>query len=191
MATTVRAERAIAGAWWREVSRYQWLILVGTLLGWGLDGFDGNLYALVVGPAVTELLRNAGIASPTPAQIGFYGGLNVSVYLVGWGLGALVFGILADYFGRMRVLTISILMYSCFTGLSALSQEWWQLGIFRFLTGLGSGVEWPIGAALIAETWNNRHRARAAGVMMSGFAIGFFYSLFGDLLHTGKSVAAR
>jgi MFS family permease len=82
--------------------------------------------------------------------------------------------VLADYFGRMRVLTISILMYSLFTGLSALSQEWWQLGIARFLTGLGSGVEWPIGAALIAETWTNRYRARAAGVMMSGFALGFF-----------------
>ena len=77
-------------------------------------------------------------------------------------------------------------MYSVFTGLSALSQEWWQLGLFRFLTGLGLGVEWPIGAALIAETWNNRHRARAAGVMMSGFALGFFlasavYGLVGGL----------
>jgi MFS family permease len=174
MATLAGEQTTRATTWWREVSRYQWLILIGTLLGWGLDGFDGNLYALVVGPAVTELLRNAGIANVTPAQIGFYGGLNVTVYLIGWGLGALVMGILADYFGRMRILTVSILMYSLFTGLSALSQEWWQLGIFRFLTGLGSGVEWPIGAALIAETWTNRHRARAAGLMMSGFAIGFF-----------------
>jgi MFS family permease len=174
MATVAAQRQTAPTTWWREISRYQWLILFGTLLGWGLDGFDGNLYSLVVGPAVTELLRNGGIANPTPAQIGFYGGLNVTVYLVGWGLGALVFGVLADYFGRMRVLTISILMYSVFTGLSALSQEWWQLGVFRFLTGLGSGVEWPIGAALIAETWTNRHRARAGGVMMSGFALGFF-----------------
>ena len=171
---TVAAERTAPTSWWREITRYQWLILIGTLLGWGLDGFDGNLYALVVGPAVTELLRNGGIATPTPADIGFYGGLNVTLYLVGWGAGALVLGVLADYFGRMRVLTASILLYSLFTGLSALSQQWWHLGIFRFLTGLGSGVEWPIGAALIAETWTNRHRARAAGIMMSGFALGFF-----------------
>jgi MFS family permease len=174
MATVAAEPIAPKPRWWREITHYQWFILIGTLLGWGLDGFDGNLYALVVGPAVTELLRNSGIANPTPAQIGYYGGLNVTLYLVGWGIGALVLGALADYFGRLRILMASILMYSVFTGLSALAQEWWHLGLFRFLTGLGSGVEWPIGAALIAETWNNRHRAKAAGLMMSGFAMGFF-----------------
>lgn len=174
-AMTERAvETEVPRGWRAEITRYQWLVLIGTMLGWGLDGFDGNLYALVVGPAVSELLRNSGILDPTPAQIGFYGGLNVTLYLLGWALGALLLGVLADYFGRVRVLAASILMYSVFTGLSALSQEWWHLGVFRFLTGLGSGVEWPIGAALIAETWNNRYRAKAAGVMMSGFAFGFF-----------------
>src|SRR5919197_5549422 len=85
---TVAAEgqKPAATTWWREISRYQWLILIGTLLGWGLDGFDGNLYALVVGPAVTELLRNGGIATPTPAQIGFYGGVEVTLSPLGGGL---------------------------------------------------------------------------------------------------------
>lgn len=163
------------GGWRSEISRYQWMVLLTTMLGWGLDGFDGNLYALVIGPAVTELLTNSGI-QPTPENIGYYGGLNVSGYLVGWALGAVVLGMVADYRGRVKVLMLGILMYSLFTGLSALSQQWWHLGVFRFLTGLGSGVEWPIGAALIAETWNNKYRAKAAGVMMSGFAIGFFLS---------------
>jgi MFS family permease len=173
MAATGEARAVVGGAWHAEISRYQWLVLLTTLLGWGLDGFDGNLYALVVGPAVGELLRNSGI-EPSPQNIGYYGGLNVSGYLLGWAIGAVALGLVADYFGRVRVLMAGILTYSLFTGLSALSQEWWHLGLFRFLTGLGSGVEWPIGAALIAETWNNRYRAKAAGVMMSGFALGFF-----------------
>jgi MFS family permease len=184
-AATQSVVRAPATGWRAEISRYQWLVLLATLLGWGLDGFDGNLYALVVGPAVSELLRHSGIEA-SAANIGFYGGLNVSVYLVGWALGAVILGVVADYSGRVKVLMASILAYSVFTGLSAFAQEWWQLGLFRFLAGLGSGVEWPIGAALVAETWNNRYRAKAAGVMMSGFALGFFlaavvYGLIGPL----------
>lgn len=179
-----QAATGAGGGWRTEITRYQWMVLLTTLLGWALDGFDGNLYALVIGPAMTELLTNSGIA-PTPENIGFYGGLNVTAYLVGWAVGAIGLGIVADYTGRVKVLMAGILMYSVFTALSAVSQVWWHLGIFRFLTGLGSGVEFPIGAALIAETWNNRHRAKAAGVMMSGFAIGFFlaaliYGLIGQ-----------
>jgi MFS family permease len=74
----------------------------------------------VVGPAVTELLRNSGI-EPSAANIGFYGGLNVSVYLLGWALGAVILGVVADYSGRVKVLMGSILAYSLFTGLSALA----------------------------------------------------------------------
>ena len=137
-ATTHTVVRASATGWRAEISRYQWLVLLTTLLGWGLDGFDGNLYALVVGPAVSELLRHSGIEA-SAANIGFYGGLNVSVYLVGWALGAVILGVVADYSGRVKVLMASILAYSVFTGLSAFAQEWWQLGLFRFLACLVSG----------------------------------------------------
>src|ERR671936_2451285 len=128
MATVAAEPVAPKPRWWKEITPYQWFILIGTLLGWGLDGFDGNLYALVVGPAVTELLRNSGI-DPSAANIGFYGGLNVSVYLVGWALGAVILGVVADYSGRVKVLMASILAYFIFTGLSAFAQEWWQLGL--------------------------------------------------------------
>ena len=92
---------------------------------------------------------------------------------------------LADYFGRTRVLSIGILTYAVFTALAAFADTWWQLGILRFIAGLGSGVEAPVGAALIAEVWRNRFRARACGVMMSGYAAGFFiaalaYALLGQ-----------
>lgn len=170
--------------WHDEITRTQWLVLAGTTLGWGLDGFAGSLYVLVLGPTMTELLPHSGVA-PTPASIGFYGGLTVALFLVGWATGGILFGILADYFGRTRVLSIGILTYAVFSALAAFADSWWQLGVLRFIAGMGSGVEAPVGAALIAETWRNRFRARAGGVMMAGYAAGFFaaaaaYALLGD-----------
>lgn len=156
-------------SWRDEITRYQWLVLLVTTLGWGLDGFDGVLYALVIGPAMEDLLVN-----PDPSQVAVYGGLAMTLYLLGWALGAIFFGVLADYFGRVRVLSVSILIYSVFTASAAFVTDYWQLAVVRFIAGLGSGVELPIGAALIAETWNNRHRSKATGIMMSGFAGGFF-----------------
>ena len=182
---TLRTQAAGAQTGWRtEISRVQWLVLAGTTLGWGLDGFAGSLYTLVLGPAMGELLPNSGLAA-SPATIGFYGGLTVALFLIGWATGGILFGVLADYFGRTRVLSIGILTYAVFSALAAFADTWWQLGILRFIAGLGSGVEAPVGAALIAETWRNRFRARAGGIMMSGYAAGFFaaaavYALLGS-----------
>lgn len=163
------------GTWRTVVTRTQWLVLAGTTMGWALDGFAGSLYALILGPAMTELLPHSGI-HPATATIGLYGGLTVALFLVGWGTGGILFGILADYFGRVRVLSAGIVTYAVFTALAAFADTWWQLGLLRFVAGLGSGVEAPVGAALVAEVWRNRYRARACGVMMSGYALGFFIS---------------
>ncbi|ORA33331.1 MFS transporter [Mycobacterium aquaticum] len=181
---STHSETATRGSWRTEISRVQWLVLVGTTLGWGLDGFAGSLYVLVLGPAMAELLPRSGI-EPDAAAIGFYGGITIALFLLGWATGGVLFGMLADYFGRTRVLSVGILTYAAFTALAAFADTWWQLGILRFIAGLGSGVEAPVGAALIAETWRNRYRARASGVMMSGYAAGFFvaaaaYALFGS-----------
>jgi len=158
------------GAGLRSITRYQWLVLIGTTLGWGLEGYDASLYALIVGPAVTELLGPAA----TPTAIGVHAGLAISLFLAGWAIGAIIFGTLADYHGRVRVLSVCILLYAVCTAATALVQEYWQLATLRFLAGLGSGVEVPVGAALIAETWSGRYRGKAISVMMSGFAAGFF-----------------
>ncbi len=173
-----------AGRWYHEITRTQWLVLSGTTLGWGLDGFAGSLYVLVLGPAMNELLPNSGI-DIDGAAIGFYGGMTVALFLIGWATGGILFGMLADYFGRTRVLSVGILTYAVFSALAVFADTWWQLGILRFIAGLGSGVEAPVGAALIAESWRNRFRARAGGVMMAGYAAGFFmaaaaYALLGD-----------
>ncbi|MET0451783.1 MAG: MFS transporter [Mycobacterium sp.] len=182
--STYTAPTGNSPGWRKEISRTQWLVLAGTTLGWGLDGFAGSLYILVLGPAMSELLPNDGIAV-TPASIGYHGGLTVALFLIGWATGGILFGVLADYFGRTMVLSLGILTYAVFSALAAFADTWWQLGILRFVAGLGSGVEAPVGAALIAETWRNRFRARAGGVMMSGYAAGFFaaaaaYAVFGS-----------
>jgi MFS family permease len=153
--------------WRHEISRYQWAVLVATTMGWALDGFDSSLFTQVAAPATTDLLGHSS---------SFYSGLAVTVFLFGWAVGAVVFGALADYVGRVRVLIIGVLTYSVFTALATLSGEFWHFAVLRFIAGIGSGVELPIGAALVAEAWNNRHRAKASGIMMSGLAIGSFLS---------------
>jgi MFS family permease len=158
--------------WWgwvREVTRYQWLVLLVAWLGWVFDAMDGTIYAMVQKPVITELLGPGA----SGADIGFYSSAVFSVMLIGWALGGIVFGILADYIGRTRALTLTILIYSLFTGLSALAENWWQLAIFRFVTGLGLGGEWAAGAALVAEVWPDRLRARAGSMLQSAAAIGF------------------
>ena len=138
-------------AWRQEITHYQWVVLFATTMGWALDGFDSSLFTLVAGPATADLLVNSGISDPTPAQTSFYSGLVVTVFLVGWALGAVFFGTLADYVGRARVLIVGVLTYSVFTALATLAAAYWQFATLRFLAGVGSGVELPIGAALVAE----------------------------------------
>ncbi|GAA4711686.1 MFS transporter [Pseudonocardia yuanmonensis] len=173
MSTTSAPNPPGPPGWRTVITRTQWLVLAGTTMGWALDGFAGSLYSLILGPAMTELLPHSGIAV-NGGSIGLYGGLTVALFLFGWGTGGILFGILADYFGRVRVLSAGIVTYAVFTALAAFADTWWQLGVLRFVAGLGSGVEAPVGAALVAEVWRNRYRARACGVMMSGYAMGFF-----------------
>jgi MFS family permease len=170
-----------AAPWHRGVTRYQWLVLLVAWLGWVFDAMDATIYAMVLHPALHELLPRSGLATGGE-EIGWYGGIIFSVFLVGWALGGVLFGVLADRFGRTRVLIATILIYALFTGMAALSQTWWQLGLFRFLTALGIGGEWAAGAALVAEVWPEEKRARAAGVLQSAWAVGFFAAALANLL---------
>ena len=156
--------------WYRGISRYQWWILAAAFLGWMFDGMDTTLYLLTLRPMMTDLLGPAATAS----DVAYYGGIIVAVYLVGWGLGGLLFGVVGDMIGRARTMTLTILVYAVFTGLVALSQSWWHVMVFRFITAIGIGGEWAAGSALIAETWPDRGRAKAGGIMMSAYSVGYF-----------------
>ncbi|ULA66145.1 MAG: MFS transporter [Nitrospira sp.] len=170
-------------AWTKGVTRYQWLVLFVAWLGWVFDAMDATIYAIALHPALHELLQNrASGGEVTSEQIGWYGGIVFSIFLIGWAIGGIGFGMAADYFGRTKTLIATIVIYAVFTGLAALAQEWWHLAIYRFLTALGVGGEWAAGAAIVAETWPEQTRARAAGILQSAWAAGFFLAAGFNLL---------
>ncbi len=167
-------------SWRSGVTPYQWLVLFVAWLGWVFDAMDATIYAIVLHPALHDLLPSASGPTATE-QIGWYGGIIFSIFLIGWAIGGISFGILADRFGRTKVLIATIIIYAVFTGAAALSQTWWHLALSRFLTALGIGGEWAAGAAIVAETWPEDKRAKAAGILQSAWAVGFFLAAIFNL----------
>ena len=140
--------------------------------GWALDGMDSFIYALVLVPALRDLLPRSGIAA-TQANIGFYGGILFAIFLTGWGC-SFLWGPLADRFGRVRTLVLTILCYSLFTFLGCAAMSVWQLAAFRFLAGVGIGGEWTIGGVFVAEEWPEARRRQGAAWMHTGYYVGTF-----------------
>jgi MFS family permease len=136
--------------------------LFAAWIGWLLDAFDVMLYALVLGTLIDEFALSKAIA-----------GLLGSITLIASGFGGILFGIIADRYGRRPALIGSLLVYSVFTCACGLSTTVWQLGTFRFLLGLGMGGEWTSGAALVSETWPDAHRAKAMGMMQCAWSVGY------------------
>jgi MFS family permease len=147
---------------WHEADSTARRALVAAILGWMLDAFDVMLYALVLS-AVRAELNLSGEAA---------GGLQ-SLTLLASALGGLVFGVIADRAGRTRALMLSVLIYSIFTAACGFAQTALQLAIFRICLGIGMGGEWASGAALVSETWSDKHRGKALGIVQSGWAIGY------------------
>src|SRR6202521_3972674 len=140
--------------------------------GWTLDGMDSFIYALVLSPALTELLPKSGM-NGSPANVGLVGSILFALFLVGWGL-AFIWGPIADRFGRARVLAASVLVYAVFTGAAAMSERVWQLGLFRLLAGIGIGGEWALAGTYVAEAWPEDRRKMGAGYLQTGYYAGFF-----------------
>src|SRR3989475_316599 len=164
---------ALRQPWYRGLNRHQWNILLAANLGWLFDGFE--LYALIltVGPAMRSLLD----PSQYP-QIPAYVGTVVAITLLGWGIGGIVGGVLADYIGRKRTMILAILAYSITTGLTAISFDWISFAILRFLVGIAIGSEWATGSSMMAELWPDHARGRGAGLMQCGIGIGNFVASF-------------
>jgi len=148
--------------WLREGTPAARRALLAASLGWALDSFDVMLYALVL----TSLLADMSISTATAGLLG-------SVTLVASGIGGVLFGTIADRVGRRPAMILSILVYSVFTAACGFAQDIWQLGVFRFLLGLGMGGEWTSGAAIVSETWPDRHRGKAVAIMQSSWAVGY------------------
>jgi MFS family permease len=140
--------------------------------GWTLDGMDAFIYALVLVPALTELLPNSGIEA-TPGNIGYYGSILQALFLLGWGM-SMVWGPIADRFGRVKALMATILFYSVFTFMCGLVSGIWQLAVLRVLCGIGLGGEQPMGGTFVAEEWPEDRRKAGAGYMHTGYYFGFF-----------------
>jgi len=155
-----------------KLSRQQITGFWGAWSGWTLDGMDSVIYALVLSPALNELLPKSGYKA-TPAMVGYAGSVLFALFLVGWGL-SLIWGPIADRFGRTRVLAATIFVYAIFTGAAALSQTVWQLGLFRLLAGIGIGGEWALAGTYVAEAWPEDRRKMGAGYLQTGYYAGFF-----------------
>jgi MFS family permease len=155
-----------------RLNRQQILGFWSAWSGWLLDGMDSVIYALVLAPALTELLPRSGIAA-SPGEIGRVGSILFAAFLAGWGM-SFVWGPIGDRFGRAKTLAATILVYAVFTGAAALSQDVWQLGIFRFLAGIGIGGEWALAGTYVAEAWPEDRRKMGAGYLQTGYYFGFF-----------------
>ena len=156
------------GPWHKGLSRYHWFVLVVAALGWLFDTMDQQLFNLARKPAVTYLIG----ASPGDLNIDKYAGYATTIFMVGWGLGGLAFGILGDRIGRARTMLLTILLYSLFTGLSAFATGFYDFAFYRFLTGLGVGGEFAVGVALVAEVMPDRARPMALGWLQALSAVG-------------------
>ncbi|CAG9187635.1 MFS transporter [Cupriavidus pinatubonensis] len=166
MHDTQIAQRAKA-RWYDGLTPTHWNVLRGGFLGWIFDGFEALALVVVLAPMLKSVL--------TPEQIGsmpVYAGTVIGITLLGWGVGGLVGGIMADYVGRKRMMLWSVFLYALFSGLTAFSDTFVVLCALRFLTGLAMGSEWSTGVALISETWPEHARAKGAGILQSGFGWG-------------------
>jgi MFS family permease len=148
--------------WWHAGTPEAHRALVAASLGWMLDAFDVMLWALVLASIMSDLGIDKGTA-----------GILGSVMLLASAAGGMIFGVIADRYGRTRALMGSVLIYSVFTAACGFATTVAQLAVFRILLGIGMGGEWASGAALVSETWPDEHRGKALGFMQSAWAIGY------------------
>ncbi|HUA20429.1 MAG TPA: MFS transporter [Bryobacteraceae bacterium] len=148
--------------------------------GWTMDGMDSFIFSLVLVPALRDVLPKSGIAATT-ANVGYYSGLLFALFMIGWGV-ALIWGPIADRFGRARTLMFSILWFSLFTLLAGLCNNVWTLASVRFLAGVGIGGEWSIGASLVSEEWPEERRTWGVCLMHTGYYIGFVLAGIAQLI---------
>ncbi len=159
---------SLAGAgipWWRGLTPYHWFVFAMASLAWLFDCLDQQLFILARNSAMANLL-------PPGWDPNEYGGYATAIFVAGWATGGLIFGAVGDRIGRAKTLTVTVLMYSLFTGLSALSVGWIDFACYRFVTGLGVGGVFGLAVALIADSLPDRSRTGALGMLQALSAVG-------------------
>jgi MFS family permease len=159
--------------WYTGITRYQWLVLAIASLGWIFDVFEGQIFVAGQKLVLGELLPPGS----GEGDINYYGNLINGFFLAGGALGGVSFGILSDRIGRVRTMILTILVYSLFTGLSALAQTWWHFGVCRFLVALGTGGEWAVGSAFVAEVFPTRARAWSLAIFHASSMFGTYLAI--------------
>ncbi len=151
---------ASAQPWWRSLNREHWFVFNVASLAWLFDCLDQQFFNLARDAALDDLLTDK-------TQATVYGPYTTSVFLLGWAAGGLLFGSLGDRYGRARILTICVLLYSVFTGLNAFSTSFLDFCAYRFLSGLGVGGVFGLAVALVADSVPDHTRAPALGLLQS------------------------
>ena len=176
--------------WWRGLSNYHWFVFIIAACAWGFDCLDQQIFTLARQPALEALLSQDGKVNVEAGQVSKYAGYATTIFMLGWATGGIIFGPLGDRFGRAKMLTVTVLMYSICTGLSAFSVGWLDFAIYRFITGLGVGGVFGLAVALVADTLPERSRSPALGVLQASSAI-FNISAGGVSILAGALVASQ
>jgi MFS family permease len=166
------------------LSRYQWLVLFAAWLGWGFDVFDGLLFNFVAPVCIPRLLNLSPTDPAAKQQIFYYTASLTSLLLLGWAIGGIVFGKLADRLGRTRTLLLTMVTYSVATAACAFAPNIAVLAIFRFVASLGIGGEWAAGAALVAESLPKEKRVLGGALLYTSAPMGLFLARFVNDLFT-------
>jgi MFS family permease len=164
--------------WYAQVTRYEWLVLAIASAGWVFDVFEGQLFNLTRGQMLADLLG----VDPSSDAVRRAGDWFLAVFLVGGTVGGVLFGTLADRFGRRPMMTATILCYSVFSGLTYFATDLWHVGVLRFLVALGVGGEWAVAASLVAESFPARARAQAGGIFHATSVLGTWLAALAGLL---------
>ncbi len=152
--------------WYQGLSAHHWVVLAIASAGWVFDVYEGQLFTIFKTPMLSDL------AAGSAQAIEWQGNIGLAAFLLGGAAGGLLFGVLGDRFGRVRILSVTILVYSVFSALTALARSVPQVHLLRFLVALGAGGEWAIAAALVAETFPARARAVASGIFHASSILG-------------------
>jgi MFS family permease len=161
------------GRWYSGITGYQWLVLTIASLGWIFDVFEGQVLLSSEKQMLAELLAT----DTSEGTRDFYKYVALASFLVGGAVGGVFFGALADRIGRVRTMVFTILMYSLFTCLTAFSQTWWHVVALRFLVALGTGGEWAVASALVAEVFPPKARAWSGAIFHGSSILGTYLAV--------------